>query len=394
MAAFGKGPPVEDSFSLVAGGPLYRLLQNVEAFRHHNSAQVVFWIGLTWLPLLGLSLVQGTAWGNKVRIPLLSDPSVFGRFFVALSLLVSAESVIDRFIRQALSIFNSSGIIKEEELPIFRKTLAVIARLRDSKTAELLLATLACIPYYLLFADYEWVANGVSTWHGTASQGLSPAGWWFTCVSSPILRFLMFRWLWRFVLWTYVLGKMRRLNLVLVPTHPDRMGGLGFLLQSQKQFGILAAAMASVIAGQFANEVVYFGKMLNRITAPATLFVVIAIVLVLSPLACFSFKLFSARYDSLLRNNGVARSVSRSFDGKWMRGMGSAAGAMIGTQDPSSMIDYISTYDVIRETSVIPIDKHAVIYVMVLAATPFALLWLLNKPLERLILEILKRLLD
>ena len=67
---------------------------------------------------------------------------------------------------------------------------------------------------------------------------------------------------------------------------------------------------------------------------------------------------------------------------------------MVGTQAPSSIIDYISTYDVIRETSVIPINKRAVIYVMALAATPFASLWLLNKPLEQLITEVLKRLLD
>lgn len=30
-------------------------------------------------------------------------------------------------------------------------------RLRDSGLVELLLAILACIPFFLLFADYEWV---------------------------------------------------------------------------------------------------------------------------------------------------------------------------------------------------------------------------------------------
>jgi hypothetical protein len=204
----------------------------------------------------------------------------------------------------------------------------------------------------------------------------------------------MFRWLWRYVLWIYLLNRTRRLNLVLVPTHPDRLGGLGFLLRAQQQFGILATAMASVIAGQFANEIVYFGETFHGIRAPAVVFVAIALVIVLSPLTFFSFKLFSARYEGLRRNNRVARSVAGSFDNKWTRGMGAPPGAMIGTQDPSSMIDYISTYDVIRETGVIPINKRAVIYVAVLAAAPFASLWLLNKPLENLVAEILKRLLE
>jgi hypothetical protein len=356
--------------------------------------QAAVWVAVTWGPLLAFSIGQGTGWGSKVAIPLLSDPSVFGRFFVAIPLLISAEVVIGRLVRQAVLIFGSSGIIKQEDLPTFRKRLATFLRLRDSSLAELLLAVLACVPYYLLFSDYEWVVRGVSTWHGTTSQGLSPAGWWFTCVSSPILRFLMFRWFWRFTLWTQFVVGMSRLNLVLVPTHPDRLGGLGFLLHSQKQFGIVAAAMASVIAGQFANEIVYFGETFHGITAPAAAFVVLSALVILSPLIAFSSKLFSARYDSLLRNNGVARSVTRRFEDKWTRGIGASPAAMVGTQDPSSIIDYISTYDVIRETSVVPINKRAVMYVMVLTATPFASLWLLNKPLEQLITEVLKRLLD
>jgi len=67
---------------------------------------------------------------------------------------------------------------------------------------------------------------------------------------------------------------------------------------------------------------------------------------------------------------------------------------MIGTQDSSSLIDYISACDVIRETLVIPINKRAVLYVAALAAAPFACLWLLNKPLEGLITEILQRLIE
>jgi hypothetical protein len=386
-------PPIEDDFS-IATGPFYRVLERIGSFRRsHISTQAVFWSSLAWLPLLALSVAEGTAWGSKVRIPLLSDPSIFGRFFVALPLLVCAERVIGHFTRHAISIFNSSGIIPEEDLPSFRATLGTVTRLRDSVIAECILAASACIPFYLLFADYEWVANGVSSWHGTMSQGLSPAGWWFTYISSPMLRFFMFRWLWRYILWCYFLIRIRGLNLVLLPTHPDRLGGLGFLLHSQEQFGILATAMASVIAGQFANEILHFGETFHGIRAPAFVFVVIAIVIVFSPLTCFSFKLFTARHEGLLRNNRVARGVTATFDIKWTRGA-NPPGAMIGTQDSSSLIDYISACDVIRETLVIPINKRAVLYVAALAAAPFACLWLLNKPFEGLITEILQRLIE
>ena len=394
MAALKKCRAIEDDFSIAGGGPFYESLQKVVVFRNSSSyGLIVFWTALTWAPLFALCMEKGTAWGSQVEIPLLLDPSIFSRFFVALPLLISAQFVIDRFIRQTVSIFSSSGIITREDLPVFRTALQKIARLRDSATAELVLAMLALIPFYLVFAEYEWIAKGASSWHGTTSQGLSPAGWWFTCVSTPILRFFMFRWLWRYGLWIYLLSRVRRLHLMLLPTHPDRLGGLGFLLYSQQQFGIVAMALSSVVAGQFANEIVHFGETFNGIRAPAAVFVAGSLIVILSPLLFFSSNLISTRYEGLLRHNEIARKVASRFDLKWVRGE-VAPEAMIGTQDPSSMIDYISTYDVIRETLIIPISKRAVVQVATLAAAPFASLWLLNKPFERLITEILKRLLD
>jgi hypothetical protein len=66
---------------------------------------------------------------------------------------------------------------------------------------------------------------------------------------------------------------------------------------------------------------------------------------------------------------------------------------MLGTQDPSSLIDYISSYDVINKTRMVPITKHAVAYIAALAAVPFAFVWLLATPLERVVEEVVKRIL-
>jgi hypothetical protein len=66
---------------------------------------------------------------------------------------------------------------------------------------------------------------------------------------------------------------------------------------------------------------------------------------------------------------------------------------MLGTQDPSSLIDYISSYDVINKTRIVPITKHAVGYIAGLAAVPFAIVWLLTTPLEKVVKEVVKRIL-
>ena len=390
----GQDSSLADSSSLVTGGPFYRVVRGMGlSERRRTSTRVALWLLLTWLPLLLLCMAEGTAWGSKVRIPLIYDYSIYGRFLVALPLLIAAEVFIDPFIGRVLSTFNSSGIIREGDLPAYRVAVKKIARLRDSGLIELLLAGAAFFPFFLFAADYEWVSNRVSAWHGTTSTGLSPAGWWFVLVSSPFLRFLMFRWLWRYALWAYLLRLVSKLNLALLPTHPDRLGGLGFLLFAQQQFAILAAALGSVLAGQFANEIAHFGVAVSEVRGAAGIFIAISVLVILLPLTFFSVRLFEARRDGLIRYSVVARGVTRRFDDKWVEKPESPPGEMIGAQDPSSLIDYISSYDVIHATHVIPISRRAVLYIAAYAAAPFAVVWLLYTPLDETIKEIVKRLL-
>jgi len=350
-------------------------------------------VALIWLPLFLLSWMNGTAWGNRVRIPFIHDYSVYCRFLIALPLLIAAEAVIDPFIRRAVSTFNTSGIIRKGDLPAYHAALERIVRWRDSSLVELLLVAAAAVPYVLLFAKYQWASSQVSAWHGTTSQGLRPAGWWFILVASPVLRFLMLRWLWRYSLWIGLLRKVAGLKLYLLPTHPDRLGGLGFLLYTQQQFAILAAGVGSVVAGQFANEIVYFGETLEGVRAPAGVFIVISVLIILLPLTLFSPQLFQLRHDGLVRYSVVAMGLTGRFDDKWVEEPESPPQELIGNQDPSSLIDYISSYDVIRQAQVVPIDKRSLVYIVSLSAAPFILVWLLATPLDKWVGEILKKLL-
>src|SRR5262249_18085877 len=373
----GDSSPADRS-SLVTGGPFYRAIRRMGlSERRRTILRVTLWFVLTWLPLLLLCMAKGTAWGTKVKIPLLHDYSIYGPFLVALPLLIAAEAFIDPFIRRVLSTFNSSGIIIEGDLPAYRAAVEKITRWRDSGLVELLLALAAFFPFFLFAADYEWVSNRVSAWHGNTSVGLSPAGWWFVLVSSPFLRFLMFRWVWRYALWVYLLRRVSKLSLVLLPTHPDRMGGLGFLLFAQQQFGILAAALGAVLAGQFANELAHFGVALSEVRGATGVFIASSVVVILLPLTLFSIKLFEARRDGLIRYGVVGRGVTARFDDKWIEKPESPPGAMIGAQDPSSLIDYISSYDVVSATHVIPISRRSVLHIATYAAAPFAVVWLL-----------------
>ena len=82
----------------------------------------------------------------------------------------------------------------------------------------------------------DYIAVDASTWAAGSAAGsgsgfanLSLAGWWHALVSVPIFQFLLVRWYFRMFIWARFLWQVSRIELRLVPTHPDRVGGLGFL---------------------------------------------------------------------------------------------------------------------------------------------------------------------
>jgi hypothetical protein len=52
---------------------------------------------------------------------------------------------------------------------------------------------------------------------------------------------------------------MSRFDLNLIPTHPDHAAGLAFVGYSVRAFSIVALAAATIVAGRFANLVLYHG---------------------------------------------------------------------------------------------------------------------------------------
>src|SRR5262245_48842378 len=107
-SAWESAESTVQKFSIVLGGPVYDLLQRLGLFRFalpNVLRRIVLVVALTWLPLLLLSLKDGVAVGHRVSIPFLFDFSMYGRFLLALPLLLVAEIVIDPAIRLAVTEF-------------------------------------------------------------------------------------------------------------------------------------------------------------------------------------------------------------------------------------------------------------------------------------------------
>ena len=77
---------------------------------------------------------------------------------------------------------------------------------------------------------------------GRRRQSRASAAGWFAYVVRPIFLALLMGWLWRILLVAWWFWRFGRLDLSLVPTHPDRTGGLAFVEKLPGAFSMVTFA--------------------------------------------------------------------------------------------------------------------------------------------------------
>ena len=378
------------NFSIVLGGPAYDFLFRIGLLRFslpNVLRRIAILVGLAWLPLLVLSLRDGLAFGHQVRIPLLYDFSTYGRLLLCLPLLIVAEIVIDPAIRLSVSQFVRAGIVQDDVLPKFDSVLMRIQKLRDSKIPEFLLLGLAFFPVFLF--EHEWTAGALSSWHTTA-KGLTPAGWWFAVFSAPLLRFVILRWAFRYFVWCALLRRICRLDLVLMPTHPDRAAGLNFLSITQQRFGILFCALGFSFAGRMANSLVFEKATIESFQSLMIGFVVLSLIVSLLPLALMTPKLMMVRWKGLLEYGTLANAYTQAFDRKWVHRTTAPAEPLLGTSDIQSLADMGNSFTFVNAMIIAPINKALVLQLTAQAALPLLPVILIGTPAPELIKAVIK----
>jgi hypothetical protein len=377
-------------FSLVLGGPLFQLLR-----RAHLAddallmvrRRIIFISLLAWLPLLVLSAVEGQVLGGGAVVPFLFDFEVHMRYLIALPLLIAAELVVHRRMRPLAQQFLERNLIPESTMPRFEAAIASAFRLRNSVFAELMLiAFVYGVGILIVWRNY--LALDTVTWYATpAAEGskLSLAGMWYGYVSLPIFQFLLCRWYFRLFIWTRFLWQVSRMDLSLVPTHPDRVGGLGFLANTAFALALLAVAHGALLAGQLANRIFFLGAALTQFVAEIAVVVVFLQCVILGPLLVFVFQLAEAKRKGLREYGTLAERYVREFDAKWLRGCAPAEEPFVGSGDIQSLADLGNSYDVVRTMRITPITRDAILRLAAATLLPIVPLLLTMMPLEELL---------
>jgi hypothetical protein len=265
-------------------------------------------------------------------------------------------------------------------------------RWRNSIVAEVLLIAFAYFVGVLVIWRHH-AALEIATWYASPAAGklqLTLAGRWLGYVSLPLLQFLLFRWYYRLFIWSRFLWQVSRSDLRLVPTHPDRAGGLGFLATLSFGFQPLLVAQGVLFAGVFANEIFFAGATLPQFKLEIVGVVLLSLLFVLGPLLTFFPALAAAKRVGLREYGALAQRYVLEFDRKWLRGGAAAGEVLVGSADIQSLADMGGSFEIVSGMKPVPFTKQTVIQLIVATLLPIAPLMLTMISLGDLLDRVLK----
>ena len=368
------------------GGPAYRLMQRIGVIRGDGPSverRVLWFIAVTWVPLLVFAVLDGRAIGPTPRESMLLDFATYARFLLALPILVMAEVIVGPRLSAAGLSFIRGGFVSREDLPAFAAAIERVKRRREALAPELIILGIAFfVPWYLSLE--QWHGGNTSSWKSLTlpGGGTSLAGLWHQFVALPFLQFLLLRWIWRLTIWTCFLFEMSRLNLSLVPTHADRAGGLGFLGTAHSFLGIFGLGMGAVLSADAAFRIYFEGAAIQSFELIFVAYLVINEILFVGPLLLFVRPLLEARLDGLRHYTILVDQYNRAFHAKWVKNEAPAEEPLLGTSDIQSLADLGNSYDRVRQMRDFPFGGRLILQIAVMSALPALPLLLLVFPVK------------
>ena len=383
-------PPPD--FSVVLGGPLFQLLCRAHLDGNHLqllSRRLVVFFGITWAPLF-LQATVGPFAGSAGRLGFLRDIEVHARFLVALPAFIAAELLVHSRMLPVARRFVERRIISLEDLPRFYRAVESAFRLRNSIPLEL--GLLAAVYTIGLFIWGRSFGIEVPTWYGMPGGRwhLTPAGVWYVFISIPVLQFLLLRWYVRFVIWYRFLWQVSRIPLDLIPTHPDRAGGLGFLGGVCYTFSPILFGQGAMLAGLIASKILYHGEKLLSFKLYAGSFVAFFVLAIFGPLLMFTPQMGRTRRQGLADYGLLAQEYVADFRNKWIGKKDTTSKELLGTGDIQSLADLGNSYTVVQEMRAVPFTLRDVSRLAAATVAPMVPLLLLVWSPEEVITQVLK----
>lgn len=370
--------------SLVSGGLIYSITMKFKFIakkKHQLLYTAVLFSLVAWVPLLLLSIIDGTFIGNKVEINFLEDFSIHARLLVVIPFLILIEKMVDTAYDKYINSTRRRVISEEKNL--FDSITKKVDRLSNSFIPEIifLIVIYGAFFYYKVETDVS-----ISIWNQISEGNFTITGWYLVAVGFPIYQLLIARWLWRWIIWFYSLIKFSRLELEIDATHADKMAGMEYLNIVPLTFGVLFLSSAIVFAAKIGMDITYYASTLKEYYFTILGFVVTIPLILFLPLLFFTPTIIKAKIYSINYFGSLIQYHNVLFREKWLGGKLPESESSLGSLDNSSLADINSSYQQsVSDINIIPINLKMLISIALLLLIPFLPLLLTFYSLSELI---------
>lgn len=385
--------PADSTFALVRNDLPLRILRMLGIAPKHGLGVVrraVFFALLCWLPIVVWAWMGHRLLDSMTGEPLLLHFGIHVRCLIAVPLLILAEAPASVIINRILQQFLQSGLIPPSRATDFHAAIARAGKLRDATmpwiaVLALSLVWLAGSPNDMYAHELSWAAvNGEMGW----------GGWWFKYVARTVFVFLVLGWIWRILLLVMLFRQIQTLDLSLVPNHPDRMAGLGFLQAVPKTFSLVTFALAAVLASRWAHDSIYHDAPLASFKMPLLAFILIWSVMLLLPALVFCAKMIACKRQALAEYRALTAMHGRLMHARWVTSTASdqTPHPMFEAPELGASADVGTIYQSVEHMRTLPIGKASVMGILLPMLVPMLLVAMTQFPLKDILTTLMKAL--
>jgi hypothetical protein len=382
----------EDSFSPIDNEPPLRWQRKLGLAPANGLGvmrRAMLLAALTWFVPVIWAALNHRLWEGVPGESLLQHFGIHARFLLAVVLLVIAEATVHKGLTRIVMQFTESGVIGVAARAPFERVLQSMRRLRD-----------ITLPWALLFGlvlawtimDTPEAHTDALSWALDRNGQLGFGGWWVAYVSRPIFVALLLAWLWRLLLVVILFARIGRLDLSLVPTHPDRAGGLDFVQALPGAFAPVSLALSAAISAQWAHDIVYHAVTLQALKLSAIAFVVISAFLWLLPLLMLAPALLAAKRRARPAYAALVGEHGRMVHRRWILREPVADSTLLEAAEIGPVADTAAIYHAVVAMRPAPVGRRAIVAIVLPIALPMLLAAALQIPLKDIVLKLLKAL--
>ncbi|MFM1990599.1 MAG: hypothetical protein RJA99_3556 [Pseudomonadota bacterium] len=351
--------------------------------------RAIFWGLFGWLPVAVWAIAGGHARGLDEG-SLLSHFGVTVRLLVAVPLLIVAEAAFAGALLRVAPQCAEAGLFHGDPVAL-GATAGGLIRLRDRTHPWVIAAGLAA---GWAIARIETVGDAAAlhdlAWAGAdAASGFGAR--WYLWVARPMFVAFALAWLWRVVLLGVAIRRLAATGLNVVPTHPDRCGGLGFVDGLAGGFGLVAFALSAVIASGWAHEVAVHGGSVTALAVPMAAAVVWLVGIFVAPFLVLVPTMVRAKSAARLRYGALVARHGDALHRRWIGGE-VVDDPLLDAPEVGAAADAAMLYESVVRMRLVPIGAPALGALAVPAALPMLAVAAMQVPVVELLKTLLRAL--